>query len=216
MLRANPALSRAFERHAKQLLAKLRQTDGVAGRVREQVAAQLGTGTVTMRATASGLAMSVATLRRRLEEEGDALPAAPLRLVVIDNGGGGIFDFLPQAEQVETDRFERLFTTPSALDFERVAALFEHPLPARSTLGDLAELAERERVLAHVRVARGDNVDLHARIAEAVAGSCQLRRATERTGGPAAERLGLGPMSARRRRQRRGLSRRAAAAAPRA
>ena len=32
-------------------------------------------------------------------------PPAPLRIVVVDNGGGGIFDFLPQASQVEPGRF---------------------------------------------------------------------------------------------------------------
>lgn len=51
------------------------------------------------------------------------LPAAsPLRLVVTDNGGGHIFDFLLQVGQVEPDRFERLFTTPAAPDFETLAS----------------------------------------------------------------------------------------------
>ncbi len=36
----------------------------------------------------------------------------PVKLVVADNGGGRIFEFLPQAEQVEPDRFNRLFITP--------------------------------------------------------------------------------------------------------
>jgi len=98
-----------------------------------------------------------------------ALPRAPLRFVVIDNGGGGIFDFLPQAEQVEADRFERLFTTPSALDLERVADLFDLPYVSVDSLSALPELVERDRVLAHVRVPRERNVDLHRRIAEAVA-----------------------------------------------
>ena len=50
---------------------------------------------------------------------------APLRIVVADNGGGRIFEFLPQAGQVERERFERLFITPSGLDLEKVAGLFD-------------------------------------------------------------------------------------------
>jgi 2-succinyl-5-enolpyruvyl-6-hydroxy-3-cyclohexene-1-carboxylate synthase len=41
-------------------------------------------------------------------------------VVVIDNGGGGIFSYLPQAGTVERGRFEQLFGTPQASD---VAAL---------------------------------------------------------------------------------------------
>jgi AraC-like DNA-binding protein len=70
MLGANPRVAAAFELHARQLLDRLRSTEGIAGRVREAVAAQLGTGEVSMQSTAKRLAMSVATLRRRLDEEG--------------------------------------------------------------------------------------------------------------------------------------------------
>jgi 2-succinyl-5-enolpyruvyl-6-hydroxy-3-cyclohexene-1-carboxylate synthase len=98
-----------------------------------------------------------------------ALPEAPLRIVVIDNGGGGIFDFLPQAEQVEAERFERLFTTPSALDAERAAELFGLPFAEIEDLDGLAALAERDCVLARVRVDRAENVVLHRRLAGAVA-----------------------------------------------
>jgi 2-succinyl-5-enolpyruvyl-6-hydroxy-3-cyclohexene-1-carboxylate synthase len=97
------------------------------------------------------------------------LVASPLRIVVIDNGGGGIFDFLPQAAQVEPERFERLFTTPSELDLERVAALFELPFAEVASLADLEALAKRDLVLARVRVERGGNVELHGRLAAAVA-----------------------------------------------
>jgi AraC-like DNA-binding protein len=70
MLRANPGMSEAFELHAQELAARLDAQRGVAGRVREDVTSQLGVGTLTMQRTARRLAMSVATLRRRLEQEG--------------------------------------------------------------------------------------------------------------------------------------------------
>jgi AraC-like DNA-binding protein len=69
MLRANARVAAAFELHARQLVEKLRRGDTTAGRVREEVAAQLSTGAVSMRVTAKRMGMSVATLRRRLEGE---------------------------------------------------------------------------------------------------------------------------------------------------
>ena len=43
----------------------------------------------------------------------------PLTVVVADNGGGGIFSFLPQAAGSTPARFERLFGTPQAADVGR-------------------------------------------------------------------------------------------------
>ena len=40
----------------------------------------------------------------------------PLRIVVLNNNGGGIFSQLPIAEAVPAETFERLFTTPHQLD----------------------------------------------------------------------------------------------------
>ena len=45
-----------------------------------------------------------------------------LRYVVVDNDGGGIFDFLPQARELDVDVFDRLFTTPHGLDIGVVVA----------------------------------------------------------------------------------------------
>lgn len=45
----------------------------------------------------------------------------PCAVVVADNGGGGIFSFLPQAAALPPDRFERLFATPQAVDVAEVA-----------------------------------------------------------------------------------------------
>ena len=45
-----------------------------------------------------------------------------MRVVVINNGGGGIFEFLPYADLVSREEFEALLGTPSAVEPERLAA----------------------------------------------------------------------------------------------
>jgi AraC-like DNA-binding protein len=70
MLRAHPTIHIAFETRARELAERLRGQQGVAGRVREVVFAHLRAGDASMASVARAMAMSVATLRRRLEAEG--------------------------------------------------------------------------------------------------------------------------------------------------
>jgi 2-succinyl-5-enolpyruvyl-6-hydroxy-3-cyclohexene-1-carboxylate synthase len=98
-----------------------------------------------------------------------AAVGTPIRIVVVDNGGGGIFDFLPQAEQVEPSRFAGLFTTPAGLEPEGVADLFGLPYERVEDETHLAGIGSFDRVLAHIPVGRSGNVELHARLAAAVA-----------------------------------------------
>lgn len=75
----------------------------------------------------------------------------PLTLVVVDNGGGGIFGFLPIAEHPTA--FERFFLTPPVVDFAAVAAA----AGARFTrVEDLAGL--REALVASARRPTGLDV----------------------------------------------------------
>lgn len=90
-----------------------------------------------------------------------------LTLVVINNGGGGIFDFLPQASQIEHTLFERLFTTPSDLDLASAAALAGLDYRLVEELGSLGPAATRPTLL-ELRTNRADNVAVHGRLAEAV------------------------------------------------
>lgn len=93
-----------------------------------------------------------------------------LVVVVVDNDGGGIFSFLPQAASLEADRFEALFGTPHGLDLVALAGAYG--LPAR----EVTELAASvPAALAaggvHVLVVRSDrrhNVAVHDRLLAAV------------------------------------------------
>jgi 2-succinyl-5-enolpyruvyl-6-hydroxy-3-cyclohexene-1-carboxylate synthase len=86
-----------------------------------------------------------------------------LTIVLVDNAGGGIFDFLPVATQ--TDAYEEHVATPTSLDAERVAALFGL---AYEPVSDLAAIRETPGTLLHVRTDRAENVALHRRVWEAV------------------------------------------------
>jgi 2-succinyl-5-enolpyruvyl-6-hydroxy-3-cyclohexene-1-carboxylate synthase len=95
---------------------------------------------------------------------------ADLRIVIVDNDGGGIFSFLPQAEALPGDRFERLFGTPHGTDLVALAAA--HRLPARTvtTIDELvAELGVPGPRVVHVRTDRRANVAVHAELHAAVA-----------------------------------------------
>ena len=69
-----------------------------------------------------------------------------LNIVCLDNGGGGIFDFLPLAGHADPGLFEEHIATPAGLDF---AALSPE--------------------ITVVRTNRGENVRLHRELVERVA-----------------------------------------------
>ncbi len=59
---------------------------------------------------------------------GLAARAVDITIVVVDNRGGGIFSFLPQAAELPGDTFEALFGTPHDVDLAGLAAA--HGIPA--------------------------------------------------------------------------------------
>jgi len=95
---------------------------------------------------------------------------APLRIVVLNNDGGGIFEFLPQADQIERHEFEALFGTPVGLEISRVAALHGLRYERVDDLEALGAAAGRpEPTLIEIPVDRRKNVELHRRLAAATA-----------------------------------------------
>lgn len=94
-----------------------------------------------------------------------------LTIVVVDNDGGGIFSFLPQASQLPSERFEQLFGTPHGTDC--VALARAHGLDAvEVTTQPVFDRAIAPCPGTRVVVAksdRGRNVDVHRRLNAAVA-----------------------------------------------
>jgi 2-succinyl-5-enolpyruvyl-6-hydroxy-3-cyclohexene-1-carboxylate synthase len=94
--------------------------------------------------------------------------AAPVRIVVINNDGGGIFEFLPQADQIAREEFEALLGTPLGIDPARVAAVYGLRHTRVASLDQLGAAAEHTGLI-EVPVDRRRNVELHRRVADRVA-----------------------------------------------
>jgi len=92
----------------------------------------------------------------------------PVRIVVIDNDGGGIFSFLPQAETLDSGEFEALLGTPRGIDVEKAAALFELPHRRLDSLAELPGALAGGTGLIEVRTSRTQNADLHRHLSAAV------------------------------------------------
>ncbi|MGH9177564.1 MAG: thiamine pyrophosphate-dependent enzyme, partial [Acidimicrobiales bacterium] len=107
---------------------------------------------------------------------GGAAGPVDATVVVVDNGGGGIFSFLPQATALPPDRFERLLGTPHGLDLVAVARAHgvaaEPAASAEEVAAAVAALPAGLRVVV-ARTDRAANVavheELHAAVAAAVA-----------------------------------------------
>ena len=98
--------------------------------------------------------------------------ALPITVIVVNNDGGGIFHFLPQAAFPEY--FERLLGTPHGTDFQGAADLFgiEHHLVDNETVfQDLVGATTGHPRLIEVRTDRTENVAVHERAWRAVAGT---------------------------------------------
>lgn len=92
-----------------------------------------------------------------------------VRIVVVDNDGGGIFSFLPQASSVDPERFEALYGTPHGTDLPALARAHDLRVTVASGRGDLlAALAEPGPSVVVVHSDRAANVVEHRRLHEAV------------------------------------------------
>jgi 2-succinyl-5-enolpyruvyl-6-hydroxy-3-cyclohexene-1-carboxylate synthase len=105
-----------------------------------------------------------------------------LTIVLIDNDGGGIFDFLAVSSDAMArsgddggqDAYTRHIATPTGLDFARAADLYGlayEPVKMLATLREALERAlapDARSTIVHVRSERAANVALHGEVWRAV------------------------------------------------
>ena len=95
--------------------------------------------------------------------------STPVRIVVVNNDGGGIFHFLPQEEALDSDEFEALLGTPRGLDLERTADLFGIEHRRVEGPSQLPNAVAAGTGLIEVPVDRAANVALHERLGDVAA-----------------------------------------------
>jgi len=98
-----------------------------------------------------------------------------LTIVCANNGGGGIFDFLPVAEHADREHYEQHIATPSNVELEHVATLagMRHVV-ARTP--DEVRAALVEPALIEIRTDRARNVELHREVHERIAHATSANR----------------------------------------
>jgi 2-succinyl-5-enolpyruvyl-6-hydroxy-3-cyclohexene-1-carboxylate synthase len=93
----------------------------------------------------------------------------PVTIVVINNDGGGIFSFLPQATSVEAGAFDAAFAAPHGRSLIDAAAAFGVPARPLTSPRDLEQAMSAEGpVLLEVHTSRDENVVVHERLRAAV------------------------------------------------
>jgi 2-succinyl-5-enolpyruvyl-6-hydroxy-3-cyclohexene-1-carboxylate synthase len=162
----------AVPRREVRVLAN-RGANGIDGVVSTAVGVALGSGSPT-----ALLIGDVAFLHDSNGLLGAAARGIDLVCVVVDNDGGGIFSFLPQARALDADRFETLFGTPHGLDLVAVAASLgvnaRRLDPREEVTGAVAEAAaEGGLQVLVVPTDRAANVEVHRRIDDAVAAAVE-------------------------------------------
>jgi 2-succinyl-5-enolpyruvyl-6-hydroxy-3-cyclohexene-1-carboxylate synthase len=139
-----------------------RGANGIDGVVSTAVGAALATGSPT-----AALLGDVALLHDTNGLLGVTHRPVDLTFVVVDNDGGGIFSFLPQAAVLDAARFEQLFGTPHGVELPALAAVHGVPTFPWDDLDKALGAGPGVR-LVHVRTDRRANVAVHDELNRAV------------------------------------------------
>ena len=92
--------------------------------------------------------------------------------MVVDNSGGGIFSFLPQATQVNKDVFENLYGTPHGADIALLVRAHGIEVFEPKSLGELsAAMQGSGTAVILLKTNRESNVSFHEQLHTAIASS---------------------------------------------
>jgi 2-succinyl-5-enolpyruvyl-6-hydroxy-3-cyclohexene-1-carboxylate synthase len=150
--------------HTDALFLCNRGANGIDGLISSGIGAAHASGRPTTIVTGDlGLLHDIGSLAALGEVE------TPVRIVVVDNDGGGIFHFLPQKSALQSDEFEALLGTPRGVSTAKAAALFDLPHRELESLDQLPEALATGTGLISVKTDRRTNLDLHRRLADRVA-----------------------------------------------
>ncbi len=146
-----------------------RGVNGIDGLVSTAVGVAMGSGAPT-----AALLGDLAVLHDSNGLLGIAELELDLTFVVVDNNGGGIFSFLPQADALEPGEFETLFGTPHGVDLAELFAVHRIPTTCPTTAGGFEQclrdaLATGGVRAVLVRTDRNANVARHRAVWDTVA-----------------------------------------------
>jgi 2-succinyl-5-enolpyruvyl-6-hydroxy-3-cyclohexene-1-carboxylate synthase len=155
-----------------------RGANGIDGVVSTALGVALGSGAPT-----ALLVGDIALLHDSNGLLGAAARNADLVCVVVDNDGGGIFSFLPQATALAQERFETLFGTPHGLDLVALASAYGVDARRLTPGEDVAAAVTRAVADRGVRVLvvptdRAANVAVHRCLDEAMAAAVEAALGT--------------------------------------
>ncbi|MDK1019182.1 MAG: 2-succinyl-5-enolpyruvyl-6-hydroxy-3-cyclohexene-1-carboxylic-acid synthase [Actinomycetota bacterium] len=144
-----------------------RGVNGIDGTISSALGAALAGTPVTL------LLGDVAALHDATALSEAASVGAPMRIVVINNDGGGIFSFLPQTESevIDAATFERHWGTPHGLSLVAIAAamgLEARQVDAYDDYASAVSAPISEPSLIELRTNRHTNVEHHHAIRSAV------------------------------------------------
>ncbi len=164
-----------------------RGANGIDGLISTSIGLSIGQNSMDYKSPVAVLIGDLAFLHDisgLVQLSGQAGEINPIVLVVVDNAGGGIFSFLPQAEILEKSEFEALFGTPHDHEIDEISKGLGHKAVVVNTMAELNEVfsevfykktlfLEDQPCVQVIRVKtyRENDVDFHRQVVELLGSS---------------------------------------------
>lgn len=94
-----------------------------------------------------------------------------MNIILLNNDGGGIFSYLPQKNSA-SDYFERLFGTPTGINFEHAALMYDFNFIRLNNISDFARLSLStiSPTIYELQTSRQDNYQQHQKLYKKLSG----------------------------------------------